>query len=354
MRKNAVAPRRVSSLQEAKLRRLIREEVTRQVLLEEGIKDALMAKFSELKSKITDKVKAKIKQKLDELASKLKEMLGQLKKMALPENFQQFMEQLKSAPGGGDAQQIVAASKDSATQEAFAALSDLKTMELPGADKSQKEGKARRSSLSNIGVDFAIIEEQHEQWQEFLTRTHQDLLSEVALLGGITTLLSAWWMAQKAVLGVLGLAMFISKGLSLIFKAMSLDPTAEFFESLSHKFHKVEEFWLSKTAFPLQLQYTIYYALAKMQKKQPVNIEEFKKAEGGDLKEEKEAIFKTLKFIIIAPLAIEALSHIGPALKNAFSSMHSAFESIHAAAETRSGLAAGAEVTRAARAVATT
>ena len=353
MRKKVASRRATQQLSEAKLRKIIREEVTRQVLLEEGIKDALMAKFSELKSKITDKVKAKIKQKLEELSSKLKEMLAQLKKVALPENFQQFMEQLKSAPGGGDVQQIVAASKDSAAQEAFAALSDLKTMELPGADKSQKEGKVSRSLLSNIGVDFAIIEEQHEQWKEHLARTHQDLLSEVALLGGITTLLSAWWMAQKAVLGVLGLAMFISKGLSLIFKAMSLDPTAEFFESLSHKFHKVEEFWLSKTAFPPQLQYTIYYALAKMQKKQPVSIEEFKKAE-GDLKEEKEAIFKTLKFIIIAPLAIEALSHIGPALKNAFYSMHSAFESIHAAAETRSGLAAGAEVTRAARAVAST
>jgi hypothetical protein len=300
---------------ESTLRRIVLEEVERRRRLEEGFLDTIKQAMSKLSSKAKGKVADKSKAAAERLKSDLKKLtstvdMDQLKK------FRSAYEKQKGA---------VPLSKLASTPEIQDLVKSLKAIESFDAVEGSGTGDTKVESAS-IDIDLFLIEEGIDQ------KIEESQLNEI--VGSLATIAGAWWTAQKTVVGMCGLGFWASKLIASVMNKAGKPETAKKFENLGHHLHHLEDTWLKKTAFPLPVQYAAYAALnSTIAGKQPASYEEFK----GN-KEMQEQGFHALKFALLIPMAISAVTHLVHAFSNAFSALYGVS---HASAEVASTAKAG-------------
>ena len=151
----------------------------------------------------------------------------------------------------------------------------------------------------------------------------------------LASVLGAWWVAQKFVVGVCGMAFWASKLIKVVFEKAGKPDVAKHFEEAGHHIHHLEDSWLKYTAFPLPVQYAAYATIQKvLTDDEAVSYEDFKKD-----KELQSTAFKALKFALLLPMALEALEHLAH-------SFHGVLEAFHGVTHTGSEVASAATTAR--------
>lgn len=314
------------SITESELRRLIRNELARQHLMNEGLFDSIKNPFK----KLGEKAKKLISKKAEEFLSKLKEASKSLKGNDEAKN---FFKKLESQEGGQSFKEIISSVPE--YSELSKQVSFIKSHNVADLLKSStvKEG-----SFDDLNMSLILLEE------EYIQKQPQHIISESI----IATIAGAWWTATKTVVGVCGMISFACSGAEKIAKYLNFEKLAKFFEKCHHFTENVEEYFLEKVAFPAPVQYAAYRALwaikHKGEKGEALDFKTFKSDEG---KEERDAALKSLKAAVITVLVVEALTHLIHGLVEFFkAAQHSVAETIHA------GVHAGTETSNLSKAAA--
>jgi hypothetical protein len=303
-----------SIVTEAQLRRLIRDEISRQRLVQEGIFDVIAAPFSKLKEKAkkevmsqVEKVVAKIKELINNINENIKGKLSEL-------GFNEFLQAFKSTEGSEDIKSLVDdAGFSKELKELIAAKSELKTESLILVKNRLVENKV--PTHDEIRLAFSLMEkksvDRSKKLLEINEVINEPLLTEV-VVEGITLLVTKWWAIVKAVTLVLGSLALSCKALAYIFnKVLGKKEWGEKFEHYEHMFHEIEEKALKVLVYPAPVSYAAYVAISKIKKIPTVTYEEFNSKEH---EKEKKAAEKILHVAVLAAIIIEAVVHIGHAL----------------------------------------
>jgi hypothetical protein len=320
MPKSRSATRPRPAITEAKLRRLIRDELARQHLVNEGILDAIKAPFK----KLGEKAKKTVASKAEEILGKLKGAMGDVKGI---EDQKKFFKVLEGEEGGMSLKDIVSSNPDYASLQKEAEV--IKGIDL----SSQKPGASNESiSYEDLRTSLILIEENYLQRQERLSR---EIINESIIVAVAGT----WWAAVKTVVAACGLIGFAAESGSKICKFVGLEKAADAFKKIHHFVEHVEELFLDKVAFPKPVQYAAYRAMwaiksgvSKAKGKEAsgdaLDMKAFNSAEG---KEEREATLKALHTAVMIVLVFQAFSHVIESITEFFhAASQSAGESIHA------------------------
>ena len=313
---------------EAKLRRIIRDELARQYLVQEGILDVISKPFK----KLGDKAKATVAKKADELLAKAKEAMGKMKSM---DEMKKFLKDFSEQENGMSMDQLVSSvpslDKIKAESEKLKDVDVTNLMKKPAV----KEGM----SFYDLRMSLILIEEKYSQKIEGQERLNESVVGTVAGL---------WWLGTKTVVGFLGLISFLLSSTSKVAKFLGFDKVAEWLEHADEFVEHVEESFLSKMAFPAPAQYAAYRAfhglkagVAKSKDKEgPGKALDYKQFMSEEGKEERDAAIKALKSAVIFILVFEALTHI---IKSAGHFLHAISESADQALEASKHVAKGVE-----------
>lgn len=309
------AMRKRSAITEARLRRIIRDELAREQLMREGFMDSLKAPFK----KLSDKAKKYVADKTEEILEKLK---GASQTLKSAEDQKEFFDALSKQEGGVTLKELVASVPEYAELQKMSI--EAKELDLSGA--TPDKGVAESLSYEDLRTSLILIEERYLQRQ---VATHT-LLSEsvVAAVAG------AWWATVKAVIATCGLIGFSVSTLEKICKYLGLGKVATSLGKVHHFVEKVEETFLDKVAFPKPVQYAAYRAMwsvkgvyskakGKEGEGEALDYKTFMSSEG---KEEREATLKALHTAVILVLVVQALGHI----------LESVVEFVHAASSSAS------------------
>ena len=303
-----------SIVTEAQLRRFIRDELSRQRLVQEGILDTIAAPFSKLKEKAkkevmaqVDKIVAKIKDLINNINENIKGKLSEL-------GFNEFLQTFKSTEGSEDIRGLVDdAGFSKELKELIAAKSELKSESLVLVKNRLVENKI--PTYDEIHLAFSLMEKKSSDRSKKLLEINEvlneSLLTEV-VVEGITLIVTKWWAIVKAVTLVLGSLALSCKALAYIFnKVLGKKEWGEKFEHYEHMFHELEEKALKVLVYPAPVSYAAYVAISKIKKIPTVTYEEFNSKEH---EKEKKAAEKILHIAVLSAIIMEAVLHIGHAL----------------------------------------
>jgi hypothetical protein len=301
------------AISEARLRRIIRDELSRQLLMQEGFTDFVKKPFQ----KLSDKAKEWVAQKSSELAKKAVEAVNSLK---VPEDMRKFLTDLKSQEGGVDIDELTAMIPG--LSEGMAQLESVKDLDL---SSSVEDTKNESVSLDEAKLSYILAEEKYLQKLEGLRQR----INESIVLAAV----SAWYAFSKTVVTTLGLIIFLLEGGAKIAKLLGFKKAEHLLEKIAHFTEKIEKWFLAKAIFPAPVQYAAYLALQGAKKVagkegKVLSIKEFQAPEN---KEVKEQVLKGLKIALLCVIVVEALTHLMHALHEFFENIyHSAAKALHA------------------------
>jgi len=242
-------PKSRSAITEAKLRKLIRDELAREHLmnegiLDEGLIDSLKAPFK----KLGDKAKKAIAEKADQLLEKLKGSLQKLRE--LHEKSNPVLKFLEKQEGGASLKDIV--SQSPLLSDATSALA---TVNKGNVSKLAKSGASVKESFSleEFKMFFILSEE------EALQKSERASLNEQLLVEFVDPI-SVWVSSIKIFVGICGIFEFGFKLSAKLAKMLGLEGLHDLFEKAEHAVEKIEKFITDKILFPLPLQYAAYRA----------------------------------------------------------------------------------------------
>lgn len=308
-------------ISEARLRKIIRDELARQYLLEEGVLDNLKKPFQ----KLGEKAKKTILEKSKDMLSKISD---------LSKNFQEnkdinkFLTEFEKQENGKSLDELVATipeySKIKKQSESIKGIDFSSTMKTQSVSESM--------SLDDLRMSLLLSEERYEQ------KKSSSIITESV----IGTAAAVWWGAVKAVVAACGLIGFSLDAAAKIAKYMGFTKTSEIFKKLHHFVEHVEELFLDKIAFPKPIQYAVFRAMWSLKhshKGEPLSYEKFSSEEG---KEERAAALKALHTAVIFVLVMQAIHHILEGLVEFFHAMtESASEALHAGTHAASAASHG-------------
>lgn len=316
-------------ISEAKLRKIIRDELSRGILMREGILDVIKQPFQ----KLAGKAKEWVLEKSTELAKKVSEAIASLQ---VPTSVTSFLDSLKQQEGGVDPAQLIASLP-------FAdELNDLK--QAADVDMASMLTQTTESiSYEDARMGYVLAEEKYAQNVERLVQR----LDEIAII-------STWYAVSKTIVTTASLIIFAIEGTAKLAEMLGLKKVAHFLESLAEKIEHVEEWLVAKVIFPAPVQYAAYLALMggkKVVTKSSERILSFKEFQAPENKEMKETTIKGLKIALLAVVVIDALVHIGHAVVEFLKNVKgSAVEIVkgakHAGLESRGIARIGAELAR--------
>jgi hypothetical protein len=326
MSKN-ITRRKSAVITEAKLRKIIKEELAREILIREGIFDSLKNAFSRLK----DDAKRWVLEKAAELSKNISGVLGSL---VLPGDVTSFLDSLAQQEGGASVEELMG------YLPFVAELQDLekeKSLDIASLISTTSEG----SSYDSLRFDSLMTEER------FLTRKKQSLNE-----GVLTVSIGAWYTLSKTVVTTCSLTAFALEQAASMAKFLGFKKLEHVLESIAKKIEHAEEWFLKKVAFPAPVQYAAYLAFtgAKKIRGDAQKFLSFKEFQAD--KELKENVIKGLKIALLLTIVVEALSHIGHALMDFFENVKKSAMQIvhgieHVGLETRSAAKTGAELAKA-------
>ena len=353
------------TISEASLRKLIRNELAQEYLINEGFLDKLKEPFK----KLNEKAKKYIAEKAEETLGKLSASMDSLKSN---DDFKKVLSLFEQEENGLSFEELIASSPEASKLKEVA--DNIKAIEFEGLMKKSEKSVEESMSFYHLKMSTILLEENFLQKEEIKTFYEKMKINE-SVTAVISTVISGWWMLIKGIVSVAGLLHFALEQGSKLAKYMGFETAAEKMKSWAHHVHHAEHWLLEKVAFPTPVLYAAYLALgklkgvkntikAKMDKgnkekdekdeeaKGPVlTYEQFKSTEG---KQEKEAALVGLKSVIIAILLFEAISHLAHGIKSFFQAMlDSAHDALHSgkdvanyASHTGSEVSAGAKAAR--------
>lgn len=324
------------TISESKLRKIIREELSRQILVQEGFFDSVKRPFK----KLSDKAKKWVLEKSAELAKKVSEASSQLQ---VPEDMKTFISSIEKQEGGislDDLSKMIPG-----LAEGRSSLEKIKAVDFKALAAANTPVKTE-SYTNMVALEYLLAEERHEQRLE----RHKATLNESVLLGAM----SAWYTFSKTVVTSLSLVIFLVEGAEKITKLLGMKKATDVFKKIAHFLEKVEEWFVAKAIFPAPVQYAAYLALvgAKKVAGKAEKILSFKEFQSPDNKELKEKVIKGLKIALLCVIVGEALVHIAHALESFFHDIVKSAKDIlhageHAGIEGKNIAKAGAEISKA-------
>lgn len=320
-------------LTERKLRRIIRDELSRQVLIREGLADNLKTPFK----KLNDKLKAEVVKKSKEVIEKIKSMAADLKNGPL-NDVKKFMDTLSTVDGGGTPEEIIKKVPEyAALAEEIHSLSSvsIKDIVIPEESKTKTEGLSHQ--YHDFRLQLLLIDE--ELNQSLRAHSSSEILSESV----IATAFAAWWTFEKTVVGGLGIIYWVIKIIAVIFKKFGWANASNKCYDYAKKVHHVEESIMELTAIPPQLQYAVYVAHQKISGKQPIDYKGFINPKNKETAKMKKTIFHLLKFALFIPMIVEAVMHLAHAFGSTFNSLQHLGTSAKYAGKSASETAAAAK-----------
>lgn len=332
--------RRRPAITEAKLRRLINEELRRQRLIQEGLLDVLKAPFK----KMSDKAKKWVLEKATELAQKSSEELQDLK---VPDDMREFLASVQQQEGGVSIDEMIGMIPGLAdSKEILDSLKDVDFVEMLDASKNES------IDFNNARLSYVLAEEKYAQKTE-----DRDRLDESIALTAAT----AWYAFAKTVVTTLGLVIFLAEAGEKIMDMMGFKKVGHFLKKVAHFLEKIEEWFMTKAIFPAPVQYAAYLAFTggkkAIGKGKGQKVLSFKEFQSPENKETKEKVLKALKIALLCVVVVEALMHIGHALQELYHNVLKSAKSLvsgveHAGIETRNIARVGAELGKAGEAMA--
>lgn len=289
------------AITEAKLRRIVRDELARQVLVQEGFLDAIKEPFK----KLGDKAKKWVVEKSNELVAKIKEAIGSLK---VPDDMKEFLESVEGQEGGVSVEELV--KMVPGLEEGKATLDKIKEIDFKELVESSKN---ESYTLASARMDCVLAEERHMQRLE---RKMVGLLKEAVTLAA----LGAWYAFSKTVITTLSLIIFVTESVEKITKLLGLKKVSEVFKKIAHFLEKIEDWFVAKAIFPAPVQYAAYLALTGVKKiagkAGGEKVLSFKEFQSPENKETREKVLKGLKIVLLCVIIVEALIHFAHALQN--------------------------------------
>jgi hypothetical protein len=293
---------------EAKLRRIIRDELARQYLVQEGFLDSLKNPFK----KLGEKAKAAVLEKSDEILEKIKKVTSTLD----PESLKKFFAAFKSQEGAVPLKELVG------TIGFGDALKDLKSLGDVDMAKLAKGASVKEGfDVHEFRMSMILIEEEYNQ------KYGADVLNE-SILGAAAGI---WWLSTKTFVSTCGLIVLVLKGVAMFCKFLGLDDLREYVIKAEHAIEKLEKYVLENVLFPKPVQYAAYRALhaAKMgiskakgkETHEALKYDELFSEEG---KEERKMATNGLKFAVIAAAIVQEIPHIFHQVENFVSSLKNA------------------------------
>jgi len=302
-------------MSEARLRRIIRDELSRQILVQEGFMDSIKKPFQ----KLGEKAKAWVTQKSTELAKKATEAV---KSLQLPDDMKSFLASVESQEGGTDIKGL--AQSIPGLSESMSSLEELKGIDFMSLIEA---AQTESYSIDSARLDIILAEEKYEQKLESM-RTR---LSEAV----VVTAISVWYGFSKTVVTTLGLLVFLLEGGAKLCKVLGLKKAEHVLEKVAHFLEKIEDWFVAKAIFPAPVQYAAYLALSggkKLAGKKEKTLS-FKEFQSPENKETKESVIKGLKIALLCVIIVEALLHVAHALHDFFENLYKSAEKVLHAGE---------------------
>jgi hypothetical protein len=271
--------------------------------------DAIKSPFK----KLGDKVKKEITEKAGNIVEKIKQAIEKLKGIEILDDIKKFQAEMEAA-GVGSIEDLI--SKSPGINKTAKSLNDLKSIDFESivmsSDSSnsgtQKESFVRGEFSNHVNLFESCLDRIIAKDFNNSKRLNEELLSLIGAAFGATA--AAWWTVQQSVMGFLGLFIVGFKFSAWVLKKMNFEKAHDVCEKIEHVLHDIENSWLEITAFPPQAQYMAYYAFTKIFKKEkPISYQKFQ-SENEEFPQ-KEKTFKVLKVVLLIPLCISALFHIG-------------------------------------------
>lgn len=299
------------SLSETKLRRIIRDELARQYLLEEGLLDNLKKPFQ----KLGEKAKKYISEKSEEILSKISKISDSLKDN---KEVNSFFKEFEKQKNGKSFEELTSSVPEySKLKKQTDAIKEIDFSSL-----MKKSQVSETLSLQDLRMSIVLAEEKYNQ------KIETGVITE-SVIGAAA---AVWWGSVKIVVGACGLISFACNSASKMCDYLGLKKVSSVFKKIYHFVEHIEELFLDKIAFPKPVQYAVFramWAIKYSDKGEPLSYEKFVSEEG---KEERAAALKTLHTAVIFILVVQALHHIVEGLIEFFHSMSSsASEMVHAA-----------------------
>lgn len=299
---------------EAKLRRIIRDELARQYLVQEGFLDSLKNPFK----KLGEKAKKAILEKTSEVLEKAKKILGTLK----DDSVKKFLSAYQSQEGAVPLKELVSSL---GLGDAFKELKELGKVDMSKLAKgaSVKEG----FDVHDFNISMILIEEEHNQ-----KYGSADVLNEVVEVLAIAKIFAdAWWATVKGLIGICGTIVLVLKVVGKLCDFLGLTDLKEYVEKAEHAVEYVERVALEKALIPKPAQYAAYRALHALkmgytkvkggETHEAITYEQFFSEEG---KEERDLAINGLKLAVIAAVIIQEIPHIVHGIKNFVGSLKEA------------------------------
>jgi len=220
-------------ISEAKLRKIIREELTRQYIVQEGLTDDAKQGIIKLTKAVKDKIKGKAK----ELAAKISEAMAAFKKM--PNELKSLVDAIKKGmKESGESIKLDDTLKDA---KQFGST-DFKKV----AEEDFENLKSNAANLSNVKTESLLK------------------LNSLLLVEGLDSEKS---LLNESIIGIVGMGLAGMGFLPMLFKALSkvatwlkLPKIASAMEKAEHFFHKIEEDVIDFIV-PDKFSYKVYLAL---------------------------------------------------------------------------------------------
>jgi hypothetical protein len=345
------------TISEAKLRKLIRNELAQEYLINEGFLDKLKEPFK----KLNEKAKKYIAEKAEETLGKLSAAMDSLKSN---DDFKKVLSLFEQEENGLSFEELIASSPEASKLKEIAG--NIKAIEFEGLMKKSEKSVEESMSFYHLKMSTILLEENFLQKEEIKTFYEKMKINE-SVTAVISTVISGWWALVKGIVSVAGLLHFALEQGSKLAKYMGFETAAEKMKYWAHLLHNAEHWLLEKVAFPTPVLYAAYLAIGKLKGvkntvKKAVNKgdkEKDEKAEGSVLtyeqfkstegKQEKEAALVGLKSVIIAILLFEAISHLAHGIKSFFQAMlKSANDALHVGSEVSAGAKAAGSFAKAA------
>lgn len=316
-------------ISEAKLRRIIRDELARGILIREGFIDAIKKPFQ----KLAGKAKEWVLEKSSELAKKVSEALSSL---SVPNDIKAFFATLQAQEGGASVEELVSSLPFASQIEDMKKAADVDVV-------SMLSTTAEAKSFEDARLGYVLAEEKYAQDIERLSQK----LHEIAVI-------STWYAVSKTVVTTASLLIFALEGAAKLADMLGIKKLAHFLEGLAQKIEHVEEWFIEKVAFPAPVQYAAYLAFTggkKVVTKSSEKILTYKQFHAPENKDTKEKIVKGLKIALLVVVVSEALLHIGHALVDFLQNIKKSVIEIvkaaeHAGLESRGIARIGAELAR--------
>lgn len=324
-----------TKLTERRLRKIIKEELARQHLLEEGFLDAIKSPFK----KLNDKVKQEVSAKAAEAAQKITKMLADLKGSSPLGEVDEFLSYLEKESEGGSAQDLI--SQVPELESLASEVEELKKLDPKELMASETSKVASESfSRRQLSTFVLLLDEEVLQRNESYSSTTRGNLNESVLL----TALTAWWTFEKTVVGGLGLLYWCIKFLSWVADKFGFVSASKGLKAYAEKVHHLEDAVIKATAFPKPVQYAAYSAFKKMKGEKPLTYKEFSDPKNKEGKESQKATFKVLKFALLIPMLIDAMYHLGTVITSTFQSFSDVAKTAKYTAKVASETGAAAKI----------